>query len=304
MANAVPRHLVLLAKGIGGYIALILPFLISVLISLLFAQLTTSLLFTAEEWAALGGIFAVAALYISVFFALGMLISTLVHRAATSLVINFLIWVLLVLVVPNTAPIVARALAPVPSVGVLAGRRQAIRREVWNGIRRKMRQAENNEARQQIFDDAQTQIREETDKVVADYLQKVDNQIALGIFLARISPSASYVYATAGLAASGMPDFAGLREYVKRYRREFMTKMQGIEGVRRQQAESAADASERQEIMEAPIDPKELPEFAPGRPQLAEILTDVQTDLLILVLLNVAFFLGAYMGFLRYDLMK
>lgn len=304
MANPVPRHVVLLAKWIGGYIALILPFLLSVLIALLFAQLTTALRFTGEEWTALLGILGVSALYISVFFALSMMISTLVHRTSTSLVINFLAWVLLVLVVPNTAPIVARALAPVPSAGVVAGQREAIQRQVWDSMRSMRRQSQTNEERQQVFDDAQARIRDETDKVVRAYLQKVDAQIGLGVGLARISPSASYVYATAGLAGSGLGEFADLRGYIKQYREEFMAKAQEIWQTRQRQAESAADASERQEIMEAPISPKDLPAFDPGRPGLAEILSGGQTDLLILTVLNVVFFLGSYLGFLRYDLMR
>ena len=123
MSNAVPRHLVLLAKWIGGFVALILPFFISVLCALFFAQLTTALRFTGDEWGAFAGILGVATLYISLFYALSLMVSTLVHRASVSLVVNFLIWVLVVLVVPNTAPIVARGLAPVPSAGVLQHRR-------------------------------------------------------------------------------------------------------------------------------------------------------------------------------------
>ena len=304
LANAVPRHLVLLSKWIGGYIALILPFLLSVLIALVFAQMTTALRFSSEEWRALVGILGVASLYISVFYALSLMISTLVHRSSTSLVINFLVWVLLVLVVPNTAPIVARAMAPVPSAGVVAGQREAIQRQVWDEMRSVRRRSQSREERQQVFDEAQGRIRDETDKVVRAYLQKVDAQIGLGVMLARISPSASYVYATAGLAGSGISEFAGLREYIKRYREEFMTKAQQIWGERRQQAESAGDASERQEIMEAPISPKDLPEFDPGRPGLAAMLSGGQTDLMILGVLNVVFFLGSYMGFVRYDLMR
>lgn len=306
MSNSVPRHLVLLAKWIGGYVALILPFLVSVLCALFFAQLTTELSFTGEEWGAFAGIMGVATLYISLFYALSLMISTLVHRASTSLVVNFLIWVMLVLVVPNTAPIVARALAPVPSAGVIAGERVAIQRDIWNGVRRQMRGrgGRNNEERQQAFDDAQAKIREETEKLTTGYLQKVDEQISLGIFLARLSPSASYVYATAGLAGSGLGDFGGLREYIKRYRQEFMTTVQDIEQVRRKLAENAADQTERQEIMEAPVEPGDLPAFAPGRGGWGEMLADSQIDLIILLVLNVVFFLGSYLGFLRYDLMK
>jgi ABC-type transport system involved in multi-copper enzyme maturation permease subunit len=304
MANAVPRHLVLLAKWIGGYVTLILPFLAALLTALLFALLTTSLSFSGGEWLALAGMVAVAALYISAFYALSMLVSTLAHRTATSLAVNFLIWVLLVLLVPNTAPIVARAVAPIPAAGVVAGQREAIQRAGRTSMREQMRQARTREERQQLNEQVQAKVRQETDKLMADYLQKVDHQIGLGILLSRVSPSASYVYATAGLAGSGLADFSGLRGYILQYRRDFMEKVQQIWAERQRQAAAATDEAERQEIRDAPIDPKDLPAFAPARPRLAALLTGAQTDLLLLVVVNVGCFLGAYAGFLRYDLMK
>jgi len=73
---------------------------------------------------------------------------------------------------------------------------------------------------------------------------------------------------------------------------------------RRQQLREVTDPTERQEIEEAPIDPEQLPAFDVGRRSLSEILVSSRTDLLILLVLNVVLFLGAHLGFLRYDLMK
>ena len=303
MAYSVPRHLVLLAKWIGGYLALILPFFASVFTALLFAQLTTSLSLSASDWTAFLGLMAVAVLYMSVFYALAMWISVLTHRSSTSLVLNFLVWVILVLLVPNTAPMAARAMSPVPSPGVIAGQRQAIQRSIWREAWRDIRQAPR-EDRAALREEIQARIRSETDKVMIDYLQKVDSQISTGVMLARLSPSASYVYATAGLAGSGLTEFTGLREYIGRYRTEFLDKVQQLTDERNREAEGVTDQEERQEIRDAPIEPDELPAFAPVRPRLADNLVDLQTDLLILLVLNAVFFLGAYSGFLRYDLMK
>ena len=303
MAYSVPRHLVLLAKWIGGFTALILPFLASVFTALLFAELTTSLTFVASDWSAFLGVIGVAVIYMAVFYALAMWISTLTHRSTTSLVLSFLIWVVLVLLVPNTAPMAARAMAPVPSPGVIAGQREGIQREVWRGVRRRRREVRGEE-REALIDQAMAEIRSQTDKVMADYLQKVDSQIRTGILLARLSPSASYVYATAGLASTGLMEFTDLREYIGRYRIEFLDAIRQMEEERNRQLEGVTDEDERQEIRDAPIDPDDLPEFSPERAGLAENLVAVQTDLLILIVLNAVFFLGAYSGFLRYDLMK
>ena len=303
MANAVPRHIVLLAKWIGGYIALVLPFMLCILFAVFLAQATTDLSLTGEEWSTLGGMLAVAALYMSVFFALGLMISTLTHRSATSLVLSFLVWVLLVLVIPNTAPIVARAAAAVPSAGVIASQREAIQREVWSEMRQRMRGADRD-ARRKLRDEARERIGTETDKLLADYLEKVDQQIETSILLARISPSANYVYATAGLAGSGLNDFSALREYIQRYRDEFVQWTRDEQQRRNREAEGISDQDERQEILDAPVDPDDLPPYAPQRGSLGSVLVAAQTDLLILLMLNVVFFLGAYMRFLRYDLMQ
>jgi ABC-type transport system involved in multi-copper enzyme maturation permease subunit len=303
MANAVPRHIVLLAKWIGGYLVLLLSFMVSILFAVFLAQMTTGLVFTDAEWSAFAGMLGVAALYMSVFFALGLMISTLTHRSSTSLVLSFLVWVLLVLVIPNTAPIVARAAAAVPAAGVIASQREAIQREVWQEMRSRMRQVSRDE-RRQLRDEARQRISSETDKLMADYLEKVDAQIEVSILLARISPSANYVYATAGLAGSGLNDFSGLRQYIQRYRDEFVGWLREEQQRRNREAEGISDPSERQEITDAPVDPDDLPQYAPPRGSLGHVLVAAQTDLLILLMFNVIFFLGAYMKFLRYDLME
>ena len=90
---------------------------------------------SGTEWGALVGMLAVACLYMSAFYTLSLMVSVYTHRAATSLVVSFLVWVLLVLAIPNTAPIVARSLVSVPSAGVIGGKREAIRRQVWGEMR-------------------------------------------------------------------------------------------------------------------------------------------------------------------------
>ena len=303
MANAVPRDQVLIAKWLGGYLVLIVPFIAAILIALLFAQLTTTLRFTSAQWSAFLLIVGVAALYISVFYALGLMVSTLTHRASTSLVVSFLIWVLLVLVTPNTAPIVARALAPVPSSGVVAGQRQAVHRQIWGEMRQRWRGL-SREERGQLRDETRERISEETAKILGAYLQKVDAQIATSLLLARISPSANYVYATAALAGSGLGDYTSLREVIKRYRDEVLEWWQEEWRARRAAADQAGDQEEREAILEAPMDPGDLPQFTLERRPLVHVLLSSQTDLVLLVVLNVVFFLAAYMRFLRYDLME
>ena len=299
MSHAVPRHVVLLAKWAGGFLALLVPLLASTLIGMLVASTTTSFALRGADASAFIGMLLVATLYLSIFFTLALAVSVLTRRSSTSLVICFLIWVLWVLAVPNVAPIVARAVVPVPSAGAIASERSAIRRAAFSGMRRRGLDRDERDA---LREEAEQRQAEETDALMSDFARRLQAQVEASTTMARLSPSASYVYATASLAGSGLAEFSAMRVYIDRYRAEFADALERIESERRRAAEGIQDREERDEIMEAPIDPDDLPVFAPPRIPLEQIAADGQIDILLLVILNGTFFLLAYLGFLRYDL--
>lgn len=301
MSNAVPRHLVLLSKWVGGYLALIVPFFASVLAALLAVSVLTSFRLTGDEWGAFGAIVAVSALYLAVFFTLALAISVYTRRSSTSLVVSFLVWVLLVLAIPNVAPIVARATVQIPSPGAIAGEREAIRATAWATMRGRDWRSMSRDERSALRDKIDAEIESKTQALIDDYSRRLETQVSAGVALARLSPSSSFVYATASLAGSGLEDFSGLRQYIDRYRLQYLDAIESINQQRRQQTEGM-DREERDEIREAPVDPDDLPTFTPERRPMGDILAANDIDLLVLVVLNGVFFLVAYLGFLKFDL--
>ncbi len=302
MSNAVPRHMVLLSKWAGGYLALMVPFLGSVMAALLVISALTVFRLTGAEWGAFGAMLGVAALYLSVFYTLALAISVYTRRSSTSLVVSFLVWVLLVLAVPNVAPIIARAAVKIPSPGAIAGERDAIRTSAWAEMRGRDWRSMSREERTALRDKIDAQIEQNTARIIDDYTRRLESQVSAGVALARISPSSSYVYATASLAGAGLADFSGLRQYIDRYRVQYLDAIDAIDQQRRRQTEGIEDRQERDEIREAPVDPDDLPAFAPQRRPMGEILAASDIDLLVLVVLNGVFFLVAYLGFLKFDL--
>ncbi|MEE2831174.1 MAG: ABC transporter permease [Candidatus Latescibacterota bacterium] len=302
MSNAVPRHMVLLSKWAGGYLALMVPFLGSVMAALLVISALTVFRLTGAEWGAFGAMLGVAALYLSVFYTLALAISVYTRRSSTSLVVSFLVWVLLVLAVPNVAPIIARAAVKIPSPGAIAGERDAIRTSAWAEMRGRDWRSMSREERTALRDKIDARIEQNTARIIDDYTRRLESQVSAGVALARISPSSSYVYATASLAGAGLADFSGLRQYIDRYRVQYLDAIDAIDQQRRRQTEGIEDRQERDEIREAPVDPDDLPAFAPQRRPMGEILAASDIDLLVLVVLNGVFFLVAYLGFLKFDL--
>ena len=76
MSYSIPRDLVLLAKWIGGYLALVAPFLVAVLCGLVVLVLSPTVELRSQDWGALGLILFCALLYLAAIYSLGIFVST------------------------------------------------------------------------------------------------------------------------------------------------------------------------------------------------------------------------------------
>ena len=101
LSHPVGRGKVLLAKYIAAMICLLLPVLMSLLLALIQCSFARSLQFSTDDFLRIGGIVLTTIVYLSVFYLIGLLISTTTRRAATSLMFCMFLWVVLVLVYPN-----------------------------------------------------------------------------------------------------------------------------------------------------------------------------------------------------------
>ena len=101
MTNPVSRSIILLAKYISAMMCLILPLVMSVLLALILFSVSGSILLGADDWLRIGGILLISIIYLSVFYLIGLLISTLTRRTATALMLSMVIWSTLVLIYPS-----------------------------------------------------------------------------------------------------------------------------------------------------------------------------------------------------------
>ena len=101
LSHPVGRGSVLLAKYLAAMVCLLLPVLMSLLLALIQCSFARSLQFSTDDFLRIGGIVLTTIVYLSVFYFIGLLISTTTRRAATSLMLCMFLWVVLVLVYPN-----------------------------------------------------------------------------------------------------------------------------------------------------------------------------------------------------------
>ena len=185
LSNSLRRSTFLLGKWIGGYISLFLSFCPAMLLMFIYILAFSGVPLSSEHFLRLSGIIGFTLIYLSVFFTLGLLVSAVVHRESTSLVLCLSIWMVWTLWIPRLALLTTRTIAPAPSEG-------------------KHRQMKEQVVTEHDITVEQREILWSMDD---DYISKIDRQIELGKNLARLSPLASYVYGSTTLAQTGISDY-------------------------------------------------------------------------------------------------
>ncbi|MFC1526165.1 ABC transporter permease subunit [Candidatus Latescibacterota bacterium] len=297
LANSLPRDTVLLAKWIGGYISVAAPFAVASLGGFAYVYISGAVEMDPQMMTRFGLIFAVSLLFISTFFTLGLMISVYTQRSATALLVSLLVWICWILVIPNVAPIVARLVAPVPSRQVIDAEKQAIDREsqlLLEGINKRKVYGDQEES-EQIRQDADSR----KGKLEEFYRDRMQRQVSLSQNLARVSPSASFLFAATRLAGTGPALFRSFHDALEHFQEaQDEYRMRTFRTVY-----SGRGPDGRPQISDADwFNPEDLPRFKMTGESTADGLNGALTDILLLAVYNVLFFMLAFMRFLRYDI--
>ena len=225
LSNSLPRDVFLWSKLIGGYIVFVVPFLVSFLLGLL---LITWQGFPLGEFKIALPVLCltlISLLYIAVFFAIGVFISTYLDNAKTALIVAFTFWVFAVLIVPRGAFVVAKLVAPTRTQQAVYMEKTILRNNLSKDkdekIGEKMAEAlggsegmvirSDDTALQERMDKLKKPIEEEfrlafqdqTDKIDRAYQREKEWQEQVGETLSRIAPTSSLSYIAINLTQTG-----------------------------------------------------------------------------------------------------
>ena len=297
MSFSVPRDQVLLAKWLGGYVALVTPLLLALLSGLLVLVLSPNLDLGDEDLGALLMILLVSLLYLAALYSLGILVSTRTQQASTAITMLLMLWAVMVLVVPNLAPYLAAQLSPVLSAN------QVTKEKVQIAIKEREKQdADWEQWREDNADvhwtrrwatwhemKGESLLRQQDGerRVDEQFQRRMEAQVELGQNLSRLSPLASFAYAGTDLAATGIRNRSRFREQIPRYRRD-MTQFGTA---------AMAEASLNERWRQARL--IDYPEFVYEQPDVADRINWL--DILLLGVWSLVFYMAAYLSFLRYD---
>ncbi|SVB96682.1 uncharacterized protein METZ01_LOCUS249536, partial [marine metagenome] len=221
MSYSAPRDLVLLGKWIGGYLALIAPFVVSFVLALIVILLFPEVQPDIDSWLAILALFALALLYLAAIYSLGLFVSCRTRLASTSITVLLLVWVVLILAVPNMAPYAVGQFVSIPSRDEIDREKQVKERELSDRYQRIVEEEKERLGTDDIWQDEgfkkrqqdmSEEFKDEIQKIEDSFLKQMNRQTRLSGIVARISPLTSFNLAAFDLAAAGI---AQEEEYVE-----------------------------------------------------------------------------------------
>ncbi|MFC1735723.1 ABC transporter permease [Candidatus Hydrogenedentota bacterium] len=301
LSNPVSRDKLIVGKWIAGYVSLICPFLLAVLLGMVVILLSTSVDFSGEDRVRIGLFVLFCLTYISVFFNLGLLVSASVRKSSTALMITLFLWVMVVLAIPNMSPIVARLIKEGPSAGELAERLIKAEHDAWDryDIEEK-KLGDDYEARDKLWEETRAGIRRERNRLLDKYSDEAEPQVDVAIGISRISASANFVYAATTLTRTGLTDFKNLAIYLHEFESDFREAVDEIIKTSEKASKMSVTEALKKDHREPVFDVKKVPYFMFKGVPLDKAIYHTLPNFVVLFIFNVFFFLGTYLQFMRY----
>ncbi|RKU07749.1 hypothetical protein C6502_16845 [Candidatus Poribacteria bacterium] len=206
LSNSVSRGQMLLGKFLGGYLSIVIPFLVAVLIALFLLARDPLITFGGENWLRILLLLITSLAYIALFFFIGLYISALTQRAATAAVLLLAIWVILTLVVPNVGWLVAKQVVRVPSQQQIDTEKFKTAREIEDDAERSKPSGMFVPGYGKFHPEVQPQIEEARQEIEERYAKLRQKRLRLSQIVTRFSPTGAYVHAATGLAQTSIED--------------------------------------------------------------------------------------------------
>jgi ABC-type transport system involved in multi-copper enzyme maturation permease subunit len=336
-ANPVPRARFILGKLVGSWLGLVIPLLIPILLAILLVLLMRVPM-TPLHWQKLVGLAAVSLLFFTFFSALGLRVSALTRRSATSFLVLLVLWVVLVFIVPRAGVMAAGQLVEVPSVAEIQSRKEGFAREQQRLNMEEMMErsrnfpkkmegmtaAERNDYMKRAMDDLRKESdesRKKMDEEIAEYSRKLNEERRnrqarlerLAFTLSRFSPASAFSLAAMNLAETDIALKSRAEDAMTDYKSEVVdlaAEKAAAGGSGTPEVFRFEAGSGNAKVMfgisfggsnSPTLDPAEVPVFASQPRSFSKIAAGTLVDVGLIALYALLAFAGAFVGFLRYD---
>lgn len=320
LSNRLPRDAVLIGKIAGGFLALMAPFLVALLLGILILLPGGFPLFSGDGLARILILALASLFFMLIYYTIGTMVSTSSSKTRTSLVAILLIWSGFQLVIPKLSDMAAALIYPVRTETEVSLEKSLLINSIETETAKELgRQYDlifgsaaagvaddvNSPERKKwdpLRDDIQLRARERK----AQQLQTIDEtfqmrkrrQQNLAVNLSLISPSAAFGRFVADVCATGELARAKYQEAVRSHQKALDNEL--FSKVKRTLM-MHADGRMTMMFSAQPVDPKNLPKFTIGVASLGDTFKENGRSLLALAFWLIAPFAFAYVKFSKYD---
>jgi ABC-type transport system involved in multi-copper enzyme maturation permease subunit len=248
-ANPVPRWQIILAKIFGNYIVFLVIFLTGVIVGLVFLTLTATIpILSVKYLLPFIVILIISLLFLFILFNLGILLSIKTRNSGASITAALLLWVLIAIVIPKTSPMIAQLVYPIETEEVVNKQKIMKREEIRTEYDKVRGELMSDVMKDYGLDDQSFSwfsdwdnptfktARENYDQKIIDVKKKYDDRTAEAISLierdydikkkiqqnivkniSRISPVSSYTYLISDFAHTGLEELKNLESNAKKF---------------------------------------------------------------------------------------
>ena len=305
MANSVSRATVLLGKFMGAFLTILIPLFIGVLLNLMVVSASRLASLSGGEWARVGIICVISMIYISIFLWLGLFISSQFSNSSSSLLTLLLIWIVFVVLIPNTMGVLASGFKQVPSRSEISRIKKTREDEIDNRHKEDDKLYRTGSPSDQppkievlrMWADYLNEHADAKSRIEDEHLNKQFAQIEFTQQITRLSPAAVYKYAVESLAGTGFARHKRFVEHARRYRQQFID---FIKSEDRGDNDSYHVYLLKEGLSQKPVPLNSIPKFS-DKLSLGSAFKEAVLDLTLLVSLMLLLFMAASLAFLRSD---
>ncbi|MEW6455657.1 MAG: ABC transporter permease subunit [Acidobacteriota bacterium] len=324
LSNSSSRSTIILGKLLGGYITILIPYILSVLIGILILLIFGYPLFDRGILFPFIGIIISSFIQITLILHLGMFISSRTHSSLSAFTFLLFIWVILFLGIPRLSGIISKVIYPVKDEIVFKREKESVRREIEKEKGAKLVEALEREnmigkegmigggrdwwnkyrkLRKPIVKIFEEKIANSLLKLQSDYDRRMTNQQILAVIISRISPASCFAYLLSDLAGTGPGErekfFQSVRTYQNLIEQKFWSKTwQDQMTVKRgKESMNFGFGGSDEDIPRI----YELPLFSYSSITIGDAIKKRAVDLAILIIYTAIFFVVTYYSFIKYD---
>jgi len=332
ISNSLSRAHIIVGKWSGGTASLLIPFVFSLGIGALYIVFHPRIQWDGAAWMVFILLILASVIFISIFYLLGLLVSSFSRSSSASILTSLFIWVLFILVIPNLSPYISAQLYSIPSVNRIekeVNRLRGIERDnLGNSLvaeinskyeaqygqmfveylnmdaeARRSRVAIDSQFKEmmdayrsennQAWSEANRIQGEKANRLRENLRTKAAIQTKIAKFLACISPYSNYIYLATDLTGTGLRSL----DYFGRLTSEYYSVNQPY------LTRKVREATEKDPTFNSNsfIDLSDRPRFEYREEAIESKVTAVLPYFGVLMFFTALFFVVAFIGFLRYD---